>query len=91
MQPVEEGGNTIDVLNLIDYSVLNHTERELINYYRKGYRLKDIAKILSIKYNTVTPMYSKAVIKLRKDLINRGIIERQSNTSLAKPRIYKKK
>ena len=64
-----------DLIELINLNVLNPREKRLYYYYLRGYRLKEIAKILDISYGTITPMFSKMVQKLRLDLVARNIIE----------------
>jgi DNA-directed RNA polymerase specialized sigma24 family protein len=78
-----------DISDKIDYNILSERQREVVLFRLKGLEYKEISRITGIPIGTLQPAYTTAVMKLRKDLIDRGIIEKRASMDLDSRYIFK--
>ena len=64
-----------DILHELNFDLLNDTQRDVVMLRLKGYDYQRITRITGISYGTLTSAYTHAVLKLRIDLVRRGLID----------------
>lgn len=78
-----------DIMDDIDLMVLNARQRAVVLLRMQGLEFKDISKITGIPLGTITPAYTTAIIKIRKDLMKRGIINKVPHMDMNSRYMYK--
>lgn len=78
-----------DIIDKIDFDVLTSTQRDVVILRLQGLEFKEISRRTAIPQGTCGAAYIAAVIKLRKDLVRRGVID-NVNTDLNKRYLFKK-
>lgn len=92
VEPFTWDGDLPDIFDKIDFEILPPLERQIIGYLLLGVTLSDVTILTGINNNTVLGAYSRAIVRIRKDLINRHIIDDLGlNLDISRPRIYRPK
>jgi RNA polymerase sigma factor (sigma-70 family) len=64
-----------DIIHHINFDILPPTQRDVVLLRLMGYEYQEVSKIMGIPYGTLTAAYTYAVLKIRKDLVARKIID----------------